>query len=111
MLKFADDFEELTFYTINGLSIASEFSIVIRIDMEPISSLFERNEFKEEEIPILIRSQKDGAHIQDILNLQNQELVELSKQVESLYSFINNPFTLAGCAMGTVGKSLGKSLF
>ena len=71
MSKFVDNVRELTPYTVNGLSIVSEFTIAVRIEMEQQGfSLFRRaNEAKESEIPIIIRSQKDAHHIVDIMQL------------------------------------------
>ena len=63
--KFTDDVVALTPYTVNGLSIVSHFSIAVRLQMEP--SFFGQIDEKEEEIPIIIRSQRDGRHIQDIM--------------------------------------------
>ena len=59
----------MTPYTINGLAVVSEFTIAVRIEMEPQGfGIFNRtNEWKEEEIPIIIRSQKDEKHIIDIM--------------------------------------------
>lgn len=110
--EFTNNIEELTCYTTNGLSIQSEFSIAVRIEMEPGGfTLFgDANSKGEEEIPIIIRSRKDGNHVQDIMSLQAYELHELQKQVEELYNFIDQPFSLSGCNLGLVGSHMGKSL-
>lgn len=73
MSKFVENVRELTPYTVNGLSLVSEFTIAVRIEMEQQGfSLFRRaNEAKESEIPIIIRSQKDQDHIVDINALQS----------------------------------------
>lgn len=80
--------------------------------MEPGGfTLFGGNNAKaEEEIPIIIRSRKDGNHVQDIMSLQAYELHELQRQVEELYNFIDKPFSLSGCNLGLVGTQAGKSL-
>ena len=57
----------MTPYTINGLSIISEFTIAVRIEMEPMGIFNRTVEFKEEEIPIIIRAEKDASHIIDIM--------------------------------------------
>ena len=46
--KFLDETQGLTHYTINGISILSEFSIAVRIEMEP-SGLFSRSTEQTEE--------------------------------------------------------------
>lgn len=71
MSKFVKEVEEITPYTVNGLSLVSGFAIVVRIEMEPrglaIFNKFRANEVKEEEIPIIIRSKKDADHIVDVM--------------------------------------------
>lgn len=71
MTQFVKDIEEITPYTVNGLSLVSGFAIVVRIEMEPsglpILNKLKANEVKEEEIPIIIRSVKDADHIVDVL--------------------------------------------
>ena len=66
----------MTPYTCNGISITSEFSIAVDIQMETVKfKLFGNEEAKAmEEVPIIIRSRKDGNHIQDIMSLQAYEL-------------------------------------
>jgi hypothetical protein len=71
MSKFVTEINEITPYTVNGLSLVSGFAIVVRIEMEPsgfsIFNKFRANEVKEEEIPIIIRSVKDADHIVDVM--------------------------------------------
>ena len=57
----------------------------------------------EDSIPVLIRSRKDGHHILDMIQLEMTKLKKLSREVEDRFSFINNPFTLAGCNLGEIG--------
>ena len=61
LLSFAREVKKLTKFTVYGLSLKSEFSIVVRVAMEP--SMFSSNEMQEREIPIIIRSVNDGNHI------------------------------------------------
>ena len=82
----------MTPYTISGLSLSSQFSIAVRIEMMPVGLFGSTNLGGEEEIPIIIRSQKDGNHIHDLMKLQVTELKSLSKVVEQKYSFIQKPF-------------------
>lgn len=67
----------LDMVTIYGLSVKSEFTIAVKIQMEP--HFLSSHEQAEREIPIIIRSRWDGNHIQDIMQLQNLELRELHK--------------------------------
>jgi hypothetical protein len=69
--------------------------------MEP--SFLSKTEQQEREIPIIIRSLNDGAHIQDVMQLQNLELKVLGKKSMNKIPFVNDPFVLAGCNMGAVG--------
>jgi len=79
--------------------------------MEPSSLPWaNKNSWHEEEIPIIIRSQNDGVHIQDIMQLQNLELKTLSCQVLDKLTFLRDPFVLSGCNMGIVGQNKGKSM-
>ena len=80
--------------------------------MEPTGLPFvgKSNEHKEEEIPIIVRSVRDGNHIQDIMQLQEGELKLLSQQLGKLHSFVKRPFALPGCNMGEVGTHMGKSM-
>jgi hypothetical protein len=65
---YIDEISDLTPYTISGNNIESEFSIVINIEMEPFNRYFGRSSEKgEDHIPIIIRSRKDGNHIQDVM--------------------------------------------
>lgn len=61
LLKFAKEVKKLTKFTVYGVSLKSEFSIVVKIMMEPL--MFSSNEVQEREIPIIIRSEHDGNHI------------------------------------------------
>ena len=54
--KFFDEITELTPYTVSGLSLSSQFSIAVRIEMMPVSFLGSTKLGGEEEIPIIIRS-------------------------------------------------------
>jgi hypothetical protein len=65
--KFFDEITELTPYTVSGLSLSSQFSIAVRIEMMPIGFFGTTNFGGEEEIPIIIRSQKAGNHIHDLM--------------------------------------------
>jgi hypothetical protein len=65
--KFFDEITELTPYTVSGLSLSSQFSIAVRIEMMPIGIFGTTNFGGEEEIPIIIRSQKAGNHIHDLM--------------------------------------------
>ena len=94
----------MTPYTVSGLSLSSQFSIAMRIEMMPVGIIGSSNYGGEEEIPIIIRSQKDGDHIHDLMALQTSELKTLSKTVENKYSFVKDPFHLAGCNLGNVGS-------
>ena len=89
---FLDEINELTPYTISGLSLSSQFSIAVRIEMMPVGLFGGTNLGGEEQIPIIIRSQKDGNHIHDLMKLQVTELKSLSKYVEQKYQFIKKPF-------------------
>ena len=62
----------MTPYTINGISLDSEFTIAVRIEMMPIAyGIFGGQEdWSEEEIPFILRSLKDGDHIHDLMSLQ-----------------------------------------
>ena len=95
----------MTHYSVNGITVASEFSIAIRIEMEPSNMDFLSSDqrVQEDSIPIIIRSRKDGDFVHDLMNVQMTELKKLSKQVEDKYSFINNPLSLAGCKFGLQG--------
>jgi len=84
--KYIEDVKSLTPYTIYGLCIKSEFSIAVRIQMEP--SFLSTSERQEREIPIIIRSTNHGNHIQDIMQLQNLELKVLPKKIMETYPFI-----------------------
>jgi len=109
--KFLNEITKLTHLTINGLSIESRFSIAIRIEMEPSALSFLSNgpEFKEEEIPFILRQERDGAHIQDIMQLQDQEIKALWPEAEKKLPFLNRPFSLAGCILETKAGILGQS--
>jgi len=92
----------LDMVTIYGLSVKSEFTVAVKIQMEP--HFLSTREQAEREIPIIIRSKWDGNHIQDIMQLQNLELRELHKQITNSdkFPFISKnppPFVLAGCRM------------
>ena len=88
----------MTHLTVSGTSIESEFAIFVRIEMEPYSAIFgSSNESGEDCIPIIIRSRKDGNHIHDMMELQQQELRDLQTVVQDMYSFIEKPFILAAC--------------
>lgn len=64
LAKYTSEVNQLTKYTISGLSVKSEFSIAVRITMEPSGlPLFGKAEEQEREIPIIIRSVNDGNHI------------------------------------------------
>ena len=104
LYAFLDEITELTPYTISGLSLSSQFSIAVKIEMMPVGLFGGANLGGEEEIPIIIRSQKDGNHIHDLMKLQVTELKSLSKVVEQKYSFIQKPFQLAGCNLGNIGE-------
>jgi hypothetical protein len=54
--NFFDEITELTPYTISGLSLSSQFSIAVRIEMMPVGVFGSTNIAGEEEIPIIIRS-------------------------------------------------------
>ena len=43
------------------------------------------------------------------MKLQNLELKTLAVQAQNKFGFIDKPFVLAGCNMGTVGET-GKSM-
>lgn len=106
LTKYLDEIEYLTPFTINGMSLSSEFSIAVRIEMEPVGlNVFSGStESSEEQIPIIIRSQKDADHIHDLMQLQMQELKMLPDKVKVMYPFLDNTFTLAGCNLGLVGS-------
>jgi hypothetical protein len=78
--KYFQEVETLTPYSINGIALDVEFSIAVRIEMMPIAfgMLGKQDEWSEEEIPFILRSQKDGDHIHDLMSLQAQELKTLS---------------------------------
>mmetsp|Transcript_35833 Transcript_35833/g.54927 ORF Transcript_35833/g.54927 Transcript_35833/m.54927 type:complete len:148 (+) Transcript_35833:2223-2666(+) len=72
LLKFVDEIGELTPLTINGISLVSEFSIAVRIEMEPVGFagvLGRGADWGEDAIPVLIRSRRDGNHIHDMMQL------------------------------------------
>ena len=56
LLNFFDEITELTPYTISGMSLSSQFSIAVRIEMMPVGLFGSTNLGGEEEIPIIIRS-------------------------------------------------------
>lgn len=61
LTKFSEEILSLDPYTIYGLSLRSEFTIAVRIVMEP--SFLSTHEQAEREIPVIIRSKWDGNHI------------------------------------------------
>ncbi len=77
--------------------------------MEP-QGLFNRSvEYKEEEIPIIIRAEKDASHIIDIMKIQSQDIKNQANQAADAYNFIEKPFQLAACIIGVPGHLAGKS--
>ena len=70
--KYSEEVATLSCYSVNGYALVSEFSVGIKIEME--QSRFEqfvrsRAHIKEDSIPLIIRSRKDGDFVHDMMGL------------------------------------------
>jgi len=81
--------DHYTFFTVNGLTIKSSFSVDVHIKL---SGVFEREENKS--FPFVIRSRKIGPFIAE--NEDLDEILAQSKILENKYTFLK-PFPLPGC--------------
>lgn len=84
--RFLDNTEQLTFYTVNGITIQSSFSLVVSITVQDV--LGERIE--EQIFPFIVRSEKCGEYIHDL------DMAPKQMQVNTEFDFLQ-PFSLPGC--------------
>lgn len=91
-----EETEKFTFYTTYGISVKSEFTIDVNIVVR--DKLGETTH--EKQFPIVVRSQKNGAFINDFDQLGTvRENTNPIGQIIDKYTFLE-PFVLPGCNFG-----------